>query len=149
VETAFHSRIVPAGDAWNRLGQRLEGAVVNDRILVQVRAAAESLAGACRKLEASQASAGEVAAFVDEARPLVRALEALRVKAERDLGPGFVQDLKAAVQSARELGSFSVHTAPPPARLTPAPKTAVATAAAMSRELQRALSVIGKKKVSV
>lgn len=158
-EAVIHQRVVPAADAWNRLGQRLEGAVVNDKVLLDVKVAAQALAGACRKLEQSQAQSADVAKFIDEARPVVRMLENVKSRAERELGGDFVADLKSALASVRELGAMGmVSPLPPTPPAAPAassqvpkvtPKRTAARPAPAESDIDRTLSVISRRKVSV
>jgi hypothetical protein len=164
---ATHERIVPAADCMNRVCQRIEGAIVNSKLLDEVREAASAMGALCRKYEKAGApDPGQVTKFMDESKPVLAMLVKLQKKFEKDFNDDFFVDLRDAVKSVRELGGMPMKApaprvnAVPPAPIKSVPAQAPVPVPVPVREVRvaskadprepdmaRALEVIRRKKV--
>lgn len=147
---ALNNKIIPAMDCWNRVGQRIEKVVV-DGLFDEMKAAMKEVKETTGRLELKAAEGnGEIRKFVADTKPAIEALKRIHTRLDKELGDGFVDDLRSAMQSVRELGGMpSVNTrptvlpiakrqvpAPPPVpevELAPEPAPAVEVPAAEER----------------
>jgi len=110
---ALNNKIIPAMDCWNRVGQRIEKVVV-DGLFDEMKAAMKEVKETTVRLEA-KASEGnvEIKRFVTDTKPAIDALKRIHTRLDKELGDGFVEDLRSAMQSVRELGGMpTVNTKP-------------------------------------
>jgi hypothetical protein len=133
---ALNNKIIPAMDCWNRVGQRIEKVVV-DGLFDDMKEALKEIKATAKQLEAKATEGnGEIKKFVTDTAPTVEALKRIHARLDRELGDGFVEDVRSALQSVRELGGMpSMNTKPTvlpigprPAVPAPIPETAAASA---------------------
>lgn len=136
---AFANKIIPAADCWNRVGQRIEKILV-DGLVEEVKGAIKDIKETASRLEKTAAEGnGEIKKFVADTGPAIDALKRIQVRLDNELGDGFVDDLKSAMQSVRELGGMP--SAPKEKKSAPIPPVVAkrpAAAAPVAVELPQA-----------
>jgi len=127
---ALNNKIIPAMDCWNRVGQRIEKVVV-DGLFDEMKLALKEIKATAAHLDAKATEGnGELKRFVADTKPVIEALKRVHTRLDKELGDGFVDDLRSAMQSVRELGGMPSANARPtvlpvgprPAPAAPAPE---------------------------
>lgn len=110
---ALNNKIIPAMDCWNRVGQRIEKVVV-DGLFDEMKLAMKEVKETTTRLEAKAVEGNvEIKRFVADTKPAIEALKRIHTRLDKELGDGFVDDLRSAMQSVRELGGMpAVDTRP-------------------------------------
>jgi hypothetical protein len=134
---ALDSKIIPAMDCWNRVGQRIEDVIVNQGLLEEVKRVMGELSEGVKRMEA----------HATDVKPTILALKGIQEKLDHCFDENFVDDLKLAVEGLREFNrpptqkavKKSVPKTVVPESPPPAPASLVAPEASESPEFPKAL----------
>lgn len=100
---AVEKKIKPALEVWLRIGGRVE-AELNNGLMDQIKGAVKDLREATLKItNSAENSNGEIKKFTDDAKPAIEALKNLHDKIDKGFGGDFVENLKMAVESVKQM----------------------------------------------
>jgi len=100
---AVEKKINPALEIWLRIGARVELELTNG-LMDQIKGTIKDLREATLKVtNSAETSNGEIKKFAADAKPALDALKGLNEKIDRNLGGDFVENLKLAIESVKQM----------------------------------------------
>jgi len=137
---AVEKKIKPALEVWLRIGGRVE-TELNNGLMEQIKGTIKDLRDATLKVtNSAETSNGEIKKFAEDAKPALDALKGLNDKIEKNLGGDFVENLKLAVESVKQM------SLPP---MDPGAPAMMPSMPAKEPKIDKALSMISKKPKAV